>query len=90
MRTILISLIALMSSCSIFNDRLDVDETDLAVTLVEIEVDASNLIPGAPAVDADGCMLILRNAVNQSEKVLGWLLTTLTMETGDCKIGKSE
>jgi len=86
MRTF-VTLMALiiLSGCAITKDRLAVEESDVAITLVEIDLDAS-AIPGFPQIDADGCMLILRNAALLADIDL----SGLKMETGDCTLGGTE
>lgn len=67
--------------------QIKVQPTDVALTLVEMEINA-NSIPGAPQVDADGCMLIVRNAALLDDP--DSVLKTLYMETGDCRVGNKE
>ena len=75
-----------LSGCAIFESRLSVQSEDFAVTLAEMEVNIGG-IPGTTKVDADACMLLIRNATILGSAQLKELIAGLHMETGDCKFG---
>lgn len=85
----LCAMLLILTGCALFETRLDVTEADIAFTLAEMEVDAGG-IPGTPKLDADACMMLIRNAKLLTSGDLKELLDNLVMETGDCSFGLTE
>lgn len=88
-RLILCAMLLVLGGCAIFETRLDVTDADIAFTLAQMEIDAGS-IPGAPKLDAEACMMLIRNAKLLTSGDLKEVLNKLVMETDGCSWGKPE
>ena len=86
-RLTLCVMLLVLGGCALFETRLDVTEEDIAFTLAQMEIDAGS-VPGAPKLDAEACMMLIRNAKLLTSGDLKDVLNKLVMETDGCSWGK--
>ena len=83
---VLYIMLLIFSGCALFESRLSVTDADLAFTLANMEIDTGG-VPGTPKLDAEACMMLIRNADKLTSDDLKEVLEKLRMETGDCSFG---
>ena len=85
---LLLPVLFLLGACP---GQIKVTELDVSIALFEVDGQTSN-VPGVPSVEADGCLLILRNAqlLKDIEPDDDSILSNIYMETDDCVFGKKE
>ena len=83
---VLLPVLLLLAACP---GQIKVTPLDVSIALFEVD-GATSGVPGVPSVEADGCLLIIRNAalLKDLQPDDESLLTNVYLETDDCVFGK--
>jgi len=76
----LITVFAVLTACA---TQLKIGENDVSISLLEVDT-VAGVTPGA-RIEADGCVMIIRNADKLTEVKS---LEAINMKTDDCSFGK--
>lgn len=84
----IVPMVLLLTACP---GQIKVTPLDVSIALFEVDGKTSNL-PGVPSIEADGCMLIIRNAelLKTLEPDTDSILKDIYMQTNDCTIGSPD